>query len=237
MTLHLSSSAPHLYPVAGWKADTVQYLDEAQRPPRETKVVLYENASDAVEVGIHRREAGVSRIALANHALHYFFLGNAFLRGLGGEKIEVVPGTLVHFKTGWAGECEVVEPLESTYMVCSGASDATATVLSNPLTTSPLNDWDVIPTMLEGSSRTAGVLLSRDADRRAESGVWTCSPGTWRCTVTSDEYCHFLDGECTYVHESGDVIEVRPDTLAFFPQGWTGRCIVRATVRKVYLIR
>lgn len=237
MTLHRSSSAPYLYPVAGWNAAIAQGLSKAQHPPSETKVVLYQNISDSVEVGIQRREISKSFITIPHHALHYFFRGKASWRGMRGKRIDVVPGTLVHFKTGWEGECEVVEPLESTYMVCSGAADDATLVLHDPLTTTPLVDWGVVPTMLTGTSRTAGVLLSRDADRGAESGVWTCSPGTWNCTVTSDEYCHFLAGECTYVHEGGEVIEVLPDTLAFFPQGWSGRCIVRATVRKVYLIR
>jgi len=55
--------------------------------------------------------------------------------------------------------------------------------------------------------------------------------------VTNDEYCHFLSGRSTYVHESGEVIEIRPDTVAFFPQGWKGTCRVHDTVRKVYMIR
>ncbi len=54
--------------------------------------------------------------------------------------------------------------------------------------------------------------------------------------MTRDELCHFLLGRCTYIHESGEVIEVTPGTVAFFPQGWTGRCRVYETVRKVYMI-
>jgi hypothetical protein len=30
----------------------------------------------------------------------------------------------------------------------------------------------------------------------------------WACHVTRDEFCQFLAGHCTYVHESGDVIEI-----------------------------
>ena len=35
---------------------------------------------------------------------------------------------------------------------------------------------------------------------------------------------------------SGEVIEIEPDTAAFFPQDWKGTCRVHETVRKVYLI-
>jgi uncharacterized protein len=58
-----------------------------------------------------------------------------------------------------------------------------------------------------------------------------------RCHVTSDEFCHFLLGRCTYTHESGEVIELVPDTVAFFPKDWKGACKVHETVRKVYMIR
>ena len=53
----------------------------------------------------------------------------------------------------------------------------------------------------------------------------------------SDEFCHFLAGRCTYTHESGEVIEVEPNTVAFFPADWKGTCRVHETVRKVYMIR
>ncbi|MEW6635271.1 MAG: cupin domain-containing protein [Actinomycetota bacterium] len=90
--------------------------------------------------------------------------------------------------------------------------------------------------MIEGESRTSGILLHRGEDGQ-EAGVWVCTPGLWRCRVERDELCHFLTGRCTYTHESGEIIEVEPDTTAFFPAGWTGTCRVRETVRKVYMIR
>ena len=52
-----------------------------------------------------------------------------------------------------------------------------------------------------------------------------------------DEFCHFLEGRCTYTHESGEVIEIAPETAAFFPAGWKGTCRVHETVRKVYMAR
>jgi uncharacterized cupin superfamily protein len=91
--------------------------------------------------------------------------------------------------------------------------------------------------MREGESRVYGVLLDRRPDMRSETGMWCCTPGVWDCHVTSDEFCHFLAGRCTYVHESGDVIEVTPDTAAFFPKDWKGVCTVHETIRKVYMIR
>jgi uncharacterized cupin superfamily protein len=110
-------------------------------------------------------------------------------------------------------------------------------LMRQPLAQTDLADWGVIPTMLEGASRTSGKLLSRNADGSSETGLWVCTPGKWACHVTRDEFCHFLEGRATYVHESGEVIEITPDTAAFFPQDWRGVCTVHETVKKVYMIR
>ena len=56
-------------------------------------------------------------------------------------------------------------------------------------------------------------------------------------SIEEHEFCHFLEGRATYVHESGDVIEITPDTAAFFPKDWKGVCTVHETIKKVYMIR
>lgn len=110
-------------------------------------------------------------------------------------------------------------------------------LLRDPKSIRDVVDWGVIPTMIEGESNVSGVLLHKGTDGSPESGVWICTPGFWECHVTEDELCHFLEGSCTYTHETGDVIEIRPDTAAFFPKGWKGTCRVHETIRKVYMIR
>lgn len=101
----------------------------------------------------------------------------------------------------------------------------------------PLVDWGVVPTMIEGESRTSGLLLHKGSEGQPEAGLWLCTPGVWRCEVMRDEFCHFLAGRATYTHETGTVIEIAPDTAAFFPAGWRGTCRVHETLRKVYMIR
>ena len=55
--------------------------------------------------------------------------------------------------------------------------------------------------------------------------------------VTSDEFCHFMEGRATYVHESGEVTEIYPNTAAFFPKDWKGTCTVHEQIKKTYMIR
>ena len=100
-----------------------------------------------------------------------------------------------------------------------------------------LVEWGPIATPLEGLSRTRGRVLHKDPGAGGESGIWVCTPGSWRCEVEREEFCHFLAGRCTYVHDGGEVIEIGPGTIAVFPAGWQGRCTVHETVRKVYAIR
>jgi uncharacterized cupin superfamily protein len=115
--------------------------------------------------------------------------------------------------------------------------DSSAPHLASASTVGDLTDWGVIPTMIEGESHTSGVILHQGPDGESEAGVWICTPGYWNCHVTADEFCHFLEGRCVYTHESGDVIEIEADTVAFFPKDWKGTCRVEETIRKVYMIR
>ena len=102
---------------------------------------------------------------------------------------------------------------------------------------SDLVDWGPVAMPLECSSTTSGRLLHRNGDGSSECGIWVCTPGLWRCEVARDEFCHFLAGRCTYTADSGEIIEIEPGTIAFFPAGWSGTCRVSETVRKVYMIR
>ena len=116
-------------------------------------------------------------------------------------------------------------------------SKTSVPLMRTPLMVEELTDWGIIPTMIDGESRTSGKLLYKGSEGSPEAGLWVCTPGFWHCHVTKDEFCHFLDGRCTYTHESGEVVEIEPDTAAFFPEGWKGTCRVHETVRKVYMIR
>jgi hypothetical protein len=180
------------------------------------------------------------RLAIPRDELCHFVFGRATYRSDNGETIEVGPGTVVMFPAGWTGECTVHETMRNIYILAEDEPKErimTTPVWKNPLSITDLVDWGVIPTMIEGQSHTSGKLLHKGPEGRSECGLWVCTPGKWECHVTRDEFCHFLEGRCTYVHESGEVIEIMPDTAAFFPQDWKGVCTVHETIKKVYMIR
>ncbi len=209
-----------------------------QRDGHSRVVGLALHHDPAGGVGVRRWYPGAWRDAVFfQDELCYFLRGRGVFRASNGEVIEVAPGTAAHFKQGWSGEIAIQEMLDATYMRCQGGPAPHTPILRNAPTASPLSDWGPVSSPIAGTSRTAGILLSREPDMSAESGVWTCTPGAWRCTIARDEFCHFLAGCSTYTHDNGEVIEIKADTMAYFPRGWEGRCAVHQTVRKVYMIR
>ena len=242
----LESSAPHLAnastrtDVVSWGVQPDAIMGSSQSSGR----VLFKGPGGQPEAGLWICTPGRWRLAIPRDELCYFVSGRAEYWRDNGERIEVTPGTLVLFLGGWAGECTVHETMRNTYMLTTAgpAPDAEsaplmAPTLRDPLSQTNLVDWGVIATMLEGASHTSGKLLHKGPAGRSESGIWRCTPGRWSCHVTRDEYCHFLAGRSTYVHEGGEVIEITPDTVALFPEGWRGVCTVHETVTKVYMIR
>lgn len=236
----LTSTAPHIHEAATYD-DLVDWGPQPDSQSRNTGRLLFKTPVHRPETGLWVCTPGSWRLAVPRDEFLWVMAGRAHYRSDSGEDLTVEPDMAVLFPAGWSGEARVEETLRVSYMLSASepmeSTPKTTRVLRAPLAQRDLTDWGVVPTMLQGESRTAGILLHREADRTAECGLWTCTPGTWFCHVTSDEYCHFLAGRSTYTHaETGEVIEIRPDTLAFFPKGWKGTCVVQETVKKVYMI-
>ncbi len=239
MNIKLNSTAPHIYPAAEWEK-AWQPAETALTHDTQSRVIglaLHKDVNQQADMGIRRFYPGKSTLNFSSDVLCHFIAGKAVCRRDTGEVIEIGAGTVVHFKTGWTGEALIDEAADAAYMKFAGGAAEKTPVLRDPLHAGPLKEYGEVSKPLVGHSRTAGIVLSREADGRAETGIWTCTPGTWRCVVKRDEFCHFIEGASTYTHDNGEVIEIKPDTLAYFPAAWSGQCQVHETVRKVYVIR
>ena len=96
-------------------------------------------------------------------------------------------------------------------------------------------DWGIVDSPIgEQISKTSGFLISKN--KIQETGYWQCTEGSWNCHVTNTEFFHFLEGECTYVSDKGQVIEVKPGTVAVFPKDWKGTCSIKKKIKKYYCI-
>ena len=237
------SSAPHIY-----DAKTLPELKDWGVQPeaiegqsRSSGQLLWKSGDQQVESGLWVCTPGSWRLSIPGDELCYFLSGRATYTEHNGETIEVTPGTVVHFPAGWSGRCDVHDTMRNTYMLVKSEATAidrgAAPVMRQPESIEASADWGAVPTMIEGKSVTSGKLLHKGPGGRNETGIWVCTPGYWNCHVIGDEYCHFIRGSATYTHESGEVIEIKSDTVAYFPKDWKGTCRVHDTVRKVYMIR
>ena len=240
----MTSSAPHLHDASS-RTDLVDWgaqPDTVEGASHSIGRLVHKGPNNRPEIGVWVCTPGRWRLAIPRDELCFFVAGRATYRRDTGEVVAVGPNTLVTFPAGWAGECTVHETIRNTYMLTGDDPERTDAMTATPLMRDPLGqtdlvDWGEVPTMLEGSSRTSGRVIHKGPNGQSECGLWVCTPGKWFCHVTSDEFCHFLEGRCTYVHESGEVIEITPDTAAFFPKDWKGTCTIHETIKKVYMIR
>lgn len=117
--------------------------------------------------------------------------------------------------------------------------DSSAPHIANASTwNEDLVDWGGHLEPIDGRSHNIGRLLWKGAeDGLPEAGVWECTPGSWRLDLPRDELCHFVSGRATYHADNGETIEVAPETVVHFREGWAGTVTVHETIRSIYMLR
>jgi hypothetical protein len=50
---------------------------------------------------------------------------------------------------------------------------------------------------------------SVERDDGVETGVWECTPGRWRRQIVAQEFCHFIQGRCTFTPDDGETLHIR----------------------------
>ncbi|SCX44346.1 hypothetical protein SAMN03159507_00650 [Pseudomonas sp. NFACC32-1] len=69
-----------------------------------------------------------------------------------------------------------------------------------------------------------------------EAGVWECTPGRWQRQIVQQEFCHFIQGRCTFTPDEGTPIDIQAGDALMFPANTTGIWDVQETVRKSYVL-
>jgi uncharacterized cupin superfamily protein len=116
----LAASAPHLAAASTWTAALADWgvqPDAVEGVSRSSGRLLWKGPEGRPEVGLWLCTPGRWRLSLPADELCHFIAGRAVYREDSGEVIEVGPGTVVHFRSGWIGECEVRETLRNLYML------------------------------------------------------------------------------------------------------------------------
>jgi uncharacterized cupin superfamily protein len=69
-----------------------------------------------------------------------------------------------------------------------------------------------------------------------ETGIWECTPGRWRRQIVSQEFCHFIQGRCTFTPDGGEPLEITAGDALMLPANSTGIWDIQETVRKTYVL-
>jgi len=77
---------------------------------------------------------------------------------------------------------------------------------------------------------------SVERDDGVETGVWECTPGRWRRQIKSQEFCHFIQGRCTFTPDNGEIVHIQAGDALMLPANSTGIWDIQATVRKTYVL-
>ncbi|MDP4571798.1 cupin domain-containing protein [Pseudomonas sp. LPH60] len=69
-----------------------------------------------------------------------------------------------------------------------------------------------------------------------ETGIWECTPGRWRRQIVAQEFCHFIQGRCTFTPDHGEPLHIEAGDALMLPANSTGIWDIRETVRKTYVL-
>lgn len=83
-------------------------------------------------------------------------------------------------------------------------------------------------------ANTSSVSVER-ADN-VETGIWECTPGRWRRQVVQQEFCHFIQGRCTFTPDGGEPLLIEAGDSLMMPANCTGVWEVYETVRKTFVL-
>lgn len=69
-----------------------------------------------------------------------------------------------------------------------------------------------------------------------ETGIWECTPGRWRRQIVAQEFCHFIQGRCTFTPDHGETLHIEAGDALMLPANSTGTWDIQETVRKTYVL-
>ena len=78
--------------------------------------------------------------------------------------------------------------------------------------------------------------LSVERNDGVETGIWECTPGRWRRQIMEQEFCHFIQGRCTFTPDNGETLTIEAGDALMLPANSTGIWDIQETVRKTYVL-
>jgi uncharacterized cupin superfamily protein len=192
-----------------------------------------------VQVGVWEHAPGeLDGTTPDEHETMFMVAGRATVSHGDGE-FDLSPGTLWTTPKRWASTWRIHQTVRKLYVIDRREGTAgDATHWSNASDVA-LPAGTPRPMVIDGSPVEASLTLQ--AHDRLETGVWSCTPGTFpfRRDGYHEVFC-VLDGHATLQVDTGEgsalSFDLVPGSVMLTPAGTTGRWIVHETVRKAYTI-
>ncbi len=93
-------------------------------------------------------------------------------------------------------------------------------------------DW-----IIEGKPQARAKCLAQSADSTSSVMAWSCTAGVFEWHYAVDETVHIISGEVHVTDEKGEVHQLGPGDMAFFPAGSHSTWRVTKEVRKLAVCR
>ncbi|MGU7771812.1 cupin domain-containing protein [Burkholderia sp. MR1-5-21] len=97
-------------------------------------------------------------------------------------------------------------------------------------------DWGTAGLPGTEPARVSGRQVAIPGSEAIDTGVFECTPGTYRRVVKAAEVMHFIAGAGAFTPDGEDTIEFRAGDTLFFAANTEGLWQVRETMRKIYVI-
>lgn len=104
-----------------------------------------------------------------------------------------------------------------------------------PVPDAALEAWPLpADLVIAGQPQASGRVLTQSADQRRMSGIWACTPGTFRWDWTCEETVAVVCGHASVVTDDGRRLELRPGDMAFFAPGVRSTWTIHENFRKAF---
>ncbi|WP_321786236.1 cupin domain-containing protein [Burkholderia pyrrocinia] len=97
-------------------------------------------------------------------------------------------------------------------------------------------DWGTAGLPGTVPARVTGRQVAIPGSDAIDTGLFECTPGTYRRVVKEAEVMHFVAGTGTFTPDGEDAIEFGAGDTLFFAANTEGLWQVRETMRKIYVI-
>ena len=109
-----------------------------------------------------------------------------------------------------------------------------------PFPSAPLADaaWEEVEAekLVSGTPKRAWKLLYTSQSEEFNTGIYECTPGSWKVSYTEDEFCTLIEGTLKMTSDDGETQEFKAPVSFVIPSGYNGTWEALTKLRKYFVI-